>query len=118
MQTMTLEPPLNFDGGIGEPSLVRRPVVLRERITLRLRAPQSRELVAQSLTQLVEAAFLVDACASIPHLRDALDEPIAAATETAVDTLIDELADLLDLLPETAADGWDRARLEADLGYE
>lgn len=118
MQTMTLEPPLNCDGGIGEPSLVRRPVVLRERITFRLRAAQSREQVARSLTQLVEDAFLVDTCKLIPHLRDALDEPIAAATETAVETLIDELADLLDLLPETSAGAWDRARLEADLGYE
>jgi len=74
MQTMTLEPPLNCDGGIGEPSLVRRPVVLRERITFRFRAAQSREQVARSLTQLVEDAFLVDTCKLIPHLRDALDE--------------------------------------------
>ena len=118
MQTMALERPLNFDGGIGEPSLVQRPMPLRERVSFRLRAPHSRELVARSLTQLVEDAFLVDACSSIPHLRDALDEPIAAATETAVDTLIDELADLLDLLPETAVDAWDRARRAADLGYE
>lgn len=117
MPTMTLEPPINFDGGIGEPSL-RRPVPLRERVTFRLRAPQSREIVARSLTQLVEDAFLVDACSPVPHLRDALDGPIAAATETAVDTLIDELADILDLLPETAVDAWDRARRVAELGYE
>ncbi len=118
MQTMTLERPLNHDRGIGEPSLGPRPVPLRERVTVRLRAPGSRELVARSLTQLVEDAFLVDACSAIPHLRDALDEPIAAATETAIDTLIDELADLLDLLPETAENAWNRAQLEADLGYE
>lgn len=118
MPTMTLERPLDFDGRIGESSLGRRPVPLRERVTLRLRAPHSRQLVALSLTQLVEDAFLVDACSSIPHLRDALDEPIAAATETAVDTLIDELADLLDLLPETAVEAWDRARRAAELGFE
>ena len=116
--TMTLERPLNTDRSAGEPSLGRPPLPLRELVSHRLRAAGSRELVARSLTQLVEDAFVVDACSPIPHLRDALDEPIAAATETAVDTLIDELADLLDLLPETAADAWHRARLAADLGYE
>jgi hypothetical protein len=75
-------------------------------------------MIARSLTQVVEDAFVVDACALIPHLRDSLDEPIAAATEAAVDRLVDELADLLDLLPETAVDTWDRARVAADLGYE
>jgi len=116
--TMTLERPLNSDIGTGEPTLERRPVPLRGLVSHRLRAAGSLELVARSLTQLVEDAFVVEACSSIPHLRDALDQPIAAATATAVDTLIDELADLLDLLPETAANVWNRARLEADLGYE
>lgn len=118
MQTMTLEPRLHHDGGTGEPSLQQRPIPLRDLVMIRLRAPRSRELVARSLVQLVEDAFLFDAPARIPHLRDALDEPVAAATETALDTLIDELADLLDLIPDTAADAWHRAQLEADLGYE
>lgn len=117
MHTMTLERPLPSDRAVGEPSSVR-PLPLRERVSFRLRAPSARELVARSLSQVVEDAFLVDACSPLPHLRDALDEPIAAATEAAVATLIDELADLLDLLPETAADAWDRARQTADLGVE
>lgn len=117
---MTLERPLNADAAIGEPSLARRPVPVpvRDQVSFRLRGVKSRELVARSLTQLVEDTFLVDACAAIPHLRDALDGPIAAATEIAVDTLVDELADLLDLLPEIAPGAWERACLAADLGYE
>ncbi|MEP6637879.1 MAG: hypothetical protein ABJC39_00890 [Chloroflexota bacterium] len=118
MLTMTLERRLNEDGGIGEPSLGRRSLPLRAQVAFRLRTPGSRGLIARSLTQLVEEAFLVDACSPIPHLRDAWDEPIAAATETAIETLVDELADVLDLLPATGGNAWDRARLEADLGYE
>lgn len=91
---------------------------MREQVTLRLRSTRSRALLARSLGQIVEDAFLIDRCATIPHLRDALDQPISAVTETAIDTLVDELADLLDLLPETSAQAWERARLEADLGFE
>ncbi|MGH2407421.1 MAG: hypothetical protein ACRDF7_04985 [Candidatus Limnocylindrales bacterium] len=97
---------------------LERPLPMRELVSHRLRSPGSRERVARSLTQLVEDAFLVDARSPIPHLRDALDEPIAAATETAVDTLIDELADLLDLLPDEDAAAWDRTGQEAQLDYE
>ena len=61
--------------------------------------PQARERVARNLTQLVEDALAVAAFSAIPHLRDALDEPIAAATAIAIETLVGELADLL---PETA----------------
>ena len=116
--TMTLERPLDYERRTDVPSMGRPPVPLRDLVSHRLRAPGSRELVARSLTQLVEDAFLVDACPPIPHLRDALDEPIAAATETAVETLIDELADLLDLLPDGGVDAWDRAALQAELAYE
>jgi hypothetical protein len=118
MQTMTLERPLDADPGVFERRSAPRRVSLRGQVTARLYGAEAREVVARSLTQLVEDAFLVGAGSPIRHLRDALDEPIAAATEAAVGTLVDELADLLDLIPETAADAWQRARIEADLGYE
>ena len=116
--TMTVERPLDYERRTDVPAMGRPPVTLRDLVSNRLRAPGSRELVARSLTQLVEDAFLVDARQPIPHLRDALDEPIAVATETAVETLIDELADLLDLLPDNTTSTWDRAGLQAELGYE
>jgi hypothetical protein len=118
MQTMTLERPLEADTSVVKRRSNRRPVSLRGQVTARLYGAEARELVARSLTQLVEDAFLVGACLPTRHLRDAFDEPIAAATEAAVGTLVDELADLLDLMPESAADAWQRARIEADLGYE
>ena len=118
MQTMTLERPLEFDPGVVDGRSTSRPVSLRGQVTARLCGAEAREQVARSLTQVVEDAFLVAACSPTRHLRDALDEPIAAATEAAVATLVDEMADLLDLVPETAADAWQRARLEADFGYE
>ena len=118
MQTMTLERPLEVDPGVVERRSTPRPVSLRGQVTARLSGPDARERVARSLTQLVEESFLVHECLPIRHLRDALDEPIAAATDAAIFTLVDELGDLLDLVPESAADAWQRARLEADFGYE
>lgn len=118
MQTMTLERPFEVDPGVDQRGSIFRPASLRGQVTARLYDGDARELVARSLTQLVEDAFLIGACAPIRHMRDALDEPIAAATEAALGTLVDELADLLDLIPETAAGAWQRARIEADLGYE
>jgi hypothetical protein len=100
------------------PSNRRDAPILRDLVSRRLRAPGSSEIVARSLTQVVEDAFFIDACSLIPHLRDSLDDPIAAATEAAVETLVEELADLLDMLPDAALETWDRARLEAELGYE
>lgn len=118
MQTTTLERPIDVNRGVVGRARTQRPVSLRGQVTARLSGPEAREQVARSLTDLVEEAFLVGACSTTRHLRDALDEPIAAATEAAMTTLVDELADLLDLVPETDADAWQRARLEADLGYE
>ena len=112
MLELTLDRPPAADRVSGQPDPRRRPRPVRERITVRLRSPRSRELVARSLILVVEDAFRDE----IPHLRDALDEPIAVATETAVDTLIDELEDLFDLVPESATEAWDRARDAADLG--
>lgn len=128
MQTMPRERPLDVDQGlVGHRSRARtgvverralpRPVSVRAQVAARLCGAEAHEQVARSLTQLVEDAFLVAACSPTRHLRDALDEPIAAATEAAVATLIDELDDLLDLMPETDADAWQRARLEADLDF-
>jgi hypothetical protein len=118
MQTMTPDRPLDLNATVVGPGASPGPVSLREQVNARLCGAEARESVARSLTRVVEDAFLPGSCSSTRHLRDALDEPIAAATETAITTLVDELADLLDLLPETAADAWSRARLEADLGYE
>jgi hypothetical protein len=75
-------------------------------------------LVARRLSQVVIEAFLIPGGHRLPHLQDALDEPIAAATEVALETLIDELADLVDLLPGVDPGAWEQARLRAELGLE
>lgn len=118
MQTMTQERPLDAYPGVAGRRPTPPPVSTRGQVTASLCGAEARERVARSLTHVVEDAFLAASCSPTRHLRDALDEPIAAATEAAVATLIDELADLLDLVPETAADAWQRAYLEADLGYK
>jgi len=91
---------------------------LGECVDRRLRAPGSREAIALALTQVVEDAFLFDVCSGLPNLRGSLDEPISIASEVALETLIDELQDLLDRLPDAASEAWDRARIAADLGTE
>ena len=118
MQTMTLERPPEAHPGVVERRSTPRRASLRGQVTGRLCGAEAHELLARSLTELVEDAFLVGACSPTRHLRDAIDQPIAAATQAALTTLVDELEDLLDLVPESAADAWMRARLEADLGYE
>jgi hypothetical protein len=92
--------------------------MLQDRVIARLRGARAREQVARGLTQVVAEAFLIPGVRSLPHLQDALDEPISAATEVALETLIDELADLVDLLPAWEPGAWERARLEAELGVE
>lgn len=93
-------------------------LVLHDRVRARLRGPRAHEQVARSVADIVAEAFLIRGSNSLPHLQDALDEPIAAATEVALETLVDELGDLVDLLPTLEPDAWERARLEADLGLE
>ncbi|HEY7827678.1 MAG TPA: hypothetical protein VIB99_05560 [Candidatus Limnocylindrales bacterium] len=96
----------------------RGDLILRDRVLARLRGPRARELVARRLSQVVIEAFLIPGGHRLPHLQDALDEPIAAATEVALETLIDELADLVDLLPGVDPGAWEQARLRAELGLE
>ena len=96
----------------------RGDLILRERVLIRLRSARARELVARRLSQVVAEAFLVPGGQPLPHLQDALDEPIAAATEVALETLIDELADLVDLLPTADLGAWEQARVRAELGLE
>jgi hypothetical protein len=92
--------------------------LLRERVSGRLRGAQAREQIARTLSLIVEDAFMVPSGRLVAHLQDALDQPVAAATEAAIDTLVDELADLLDLLPEVESPAWERSRIEAELGLE
>jgi hypothetical protein len=92
MQTMTPERPLDLDATVVGPGASPGPVSLRGQVNARLCGAEARESVARSLTRVVEDAFLPGSCSSTHHLRDALDEPIAAATETAITTLVDELA--------------------------
>ena len=95
---------------------------LRLRVEVGIRGPGGREQVARALSDLVRDALCISGAdvtgGPIAHLVDALEFPVAAATETAIDTLMTELEDILALVPDADLEVWERVRLRAELGSE
>jgi hypothetical protein len=95
-------------------------VALERRVTRRLRDDDSRRRVSAALAE-VAAAAIHPAGARLaggPVMSGLLEDPVASATQVAVDTLIDELEDLVDALPPATLERLAAEQVAADLGIE
>jgi hypothetical protein len=95
-------------------------VALERQVTRRLRADESRRLVSAALAE-VAAAAIHPACLrgpGGPRMSGLLEDPVASATRVAVETLVDELEDLVDTLPASMLASLAAEQLAADLGLE
>jgi hypothetical protein len=95
-------------------------VALERRVARRLRAGDSYRRVSAVLAEVAAAAIhpRLDGISRGPVMGGLLEDPVASATEVAVETLIDELEDLVDALPASALDSLAAEQLAADLGIE
>ena len=95
-------------------------VVLERQVSRRLRDEDSRRLVAAALAEVAAAAIHPGRSLGRdgPRMSGLLEDPVASATRVAVETLIDELEDLVDALPASALESLAAEQLAADLGIE
>jgi hypothetical protein len=95
-------------------------VALERRVTRRLRDDDSRRRVSAALAE-VAAAAIHPGGARVARgavMSGLLEDPVASATRVAVETLIDELEDLVDALPPATLERLAAEQLAADLGIE
>jgi hypothetical protein len=100
---------------------VRDPhVALERRVARRLRDDDCQRRVSAVLADVAASAIYphVDQLSGRPHVNGLLEDPVASATRVAVETLIDELDDLVDALTPEALGRLAAEQLEADLGIE
>jgi hypothetical protein len=95
-------------------------VALERQVSRRLRGDASRKRVSAALAEVAAEAihparFLGRGGSRMSGL---LEDPVASATEVAVETLIDELEDLVDTLPASTLESLAAEQLAADLGLE
>lgn len=95
-------------------------LALERTVTRRLRNDDSQRRVAAVLAEVASAAIHPahrDGWGS-ESLGGMLEDPVASATRVAVETLIDEIEDLVDSLPRSTLDRLMTEQLIADLGLE
>lgn len=89
------------------------------RMTTRLRDDSSHRRVLEALTDITAAAVYPDRYAHGAYRSSGmLEDPIQTATRVAIDTLIDELEDVLADLSATTLDQFATEQRLADLGIE
>jgi hypothetical protein len=95
-------------------------VALERQVSRRLRGDESRRLVWAALAEVAAAAIHPASRRdpSGPRMSGLLEDPVASATDVAVETLIDELEDFVDSLPSSVLESLAAEQLEADLGIE
>jgi hypothetical protein len=100
---------------------VRDPhVALERRVARRLRDDDSHRRVSAVLAEVAAAAIhpRVDPLSGRRRMNGLLEDPVASATRVAVETLIDELDDLVDALAPEALARLAAEQVAADLGIE
>ncbi|MFL5679898.1 MAG: hypothetical protein ACJ77B_04795 [Chloroflexota bacterium] len=95
-------------------------VKLERRLVRRVRDDDSHRRIAAALADVAVAAIHPARRARLdgPAIDSLVEEPVESATRAAVETLIDELEDLLDSLPASAVERLAEEQLVADLGME
>src|SRR5829696_2339751 len=90
-------------------------VALERRLTRRLRDDRTHRLVSVALAEVAASAIYPTdpAAASGPRVHALIEDSVASATRIALDTLIDEIEDLVDDLPAPMVDELVRAQLRA-----
>ncbi|HXG39943.1 MAG TPA: hypothetical protein VNJ28_03280 [Candidatus Limnocylindrales bacterium] len=118
-------------------TLVERPVVgrpdppmrsrtlLLDRIERRIAGPDGRERIHRALDAIARDALCLGCSCTDwlpPALGDvltgAIDDAVRSASRVAVATLVDEIIDALDLIPDDALAIWEKAYIRASLGLE
>jgi len=100
---------------------VADPYTLVERsVSRRLRDDESHRRVASALADVAVAAIYPSVYVGSERsaIGGLLEDPIASATRVAVETLIDELEDLVDTLPPSTLERLVAEQRDADLGLE
>ena len=94
--------------------------VLETKLTRRIRGDDSHRRIAAALADVAVAAIHPARRAGLDgRAMDALvEEPVESATRAAVETLIDELEDLVDSMPRSAIERLAAEQVLADLGVE
>ena len=95
-------------------------VALERKVARRLRDEESHRRVSAVLAEVAAAAIhpKLDGTSRGPVTTGLLEDPVASATRVAVETLIDELDDLVDALSRETLVRLAAEQLEADLGIE
>ena len=93
--------------------------ILERRIVRRLHDDASRRLLAEVLNEIaLSAVFPRAAVERRARPNELLEESIASVTAVAIETLIDELEDLVEELEPSALRELAQEQLQADLGIE
>lgn len=94
--------------------------VVERRVSRRLRDDESHRRVASALADIAVAAIYPSRYVGSERsaIGGLLEDPIASATRVAVETLIDELEDLVDTLPPSTLERLVAEQRDADLGLE
>ncbi|HKG57917.1 MAG TPA: hypothetical protein VKA85_11770 [Candidatus Limnocylindrales bacterium] len=93
---------------------------LEHRLTRRLRDDDTHRRIATALADVAVAAIHPGRHAQLADrvMDSFLEDPVENATRAAVETLIDELEELVDSMPVSALERLAAEQLTADLGIE
>jgi hypothetical protein len=99
---------------------VDRHAALERKVRSRISADDAHHQISLVLAEVAVAAIHPSRRGSIAGgaMESLIEEPVAMATRAAIETLIDELEDLVDSLPASELDHLALEQLEADLGFE
>lgn len=95
-------------------------VALEQKLVRRVRDDDSHRRIVAALADVALAAMHPARHVALAGraMDSLIEDPVESATRAAVETLIDELEDLVDSLPRSALDRLAAEQLTADLGVE
>lgn len=95
-------------------------IALEKKLVRRVRDDESHRRIASALADVARAAIHPARYAALDGraMDSLIEDPVESATRAAVETLIDELEDLVESLPRSALDRLAAEQVMADLGFE